>query len=197
MFWDKANIVVGKSIDITSKDVYEKATFICETRVDGLIINGSYEITDLSIKDDIEEGVEGGRGSITFFSKPSKYKKGDRWILTEDVRLLDNFYKKGQALEAVYATGSDSDWRLLIFAEETDGVNLIRNYNFKEQSRLVGKTSKTTIPNWNNTPKEAIVMLEDEIPTKYYNTSINVIGDEYGANYVITSENDEVIILDE
>ena len=197
MFWDKANIVVGKSIDITSKDVYGKATFICETTVDGLIINGSYEITDLSIKDDIEEGVEGGRGSVTFFSKPSKYKKGDRWILTEDTRLLDNFYKKGQALEAVYATGSDSDWRLLIFAEETDGVNLIRNYNFKEQSRLVGKTHKITIPNWNNTPKETIVELEDKIPTKYYNTSINVIGDEYGANYVITSENGEAIIFDE
>lgn len=196
-FWGKANNVIGKSIDITTKDVFGKATFICETTINGLTVTDSCEITDLSIKDDIEDGVEGGRGSVTFFSKPTKYKKGDRWVLTEDTRLLDNFYKKGQALEAVYATGNDSDWRLLIFASETDGVNLIRNYNFKEQTIAVGKTHKTIIPNWDNTPKEAIVLLDDEIPTEYYNTSINVIGDEYGANYVITSENGEMIIFDE
>ena len=193
LFWEKANNVVGKDIGITPKDVRERAIFTCETMINGLTVSDTYEITCLFIDD----GAKDEGGSTTFFSKPSKYKKGDRWILISDTRLLDNFYKKGQALEAVYATGSDSDWRLLIFADETDGVNLIRNYKFKEQIIPTSNTSKTTIPNWGDTPKEAIVMLEDEIPTKYYNTSINVIGDEYGTNYVITSENDEVIILDE
>ena len=194
LFWEKSNYVNGEYLYLTPQDVNEMSVFTCEATINGVIVSDSYELNCLFTDD----GGEEERGSVTFFSKPSEYKKGDRWILISDTRLLNNFYKKGQALEAVYATGNDSDWRLLIFADETDGVNLIRNYSFKERIIFDSYTSKTTtIPNWENTPKEAIVVLEDEIPINYYNTSINVIGDEYGANYVITSENDEVIILDE
>ncbi|HZK00005.1 MAG TPA: hypothetical protein VFC79_08360, partial [Tissierellaceae bacterium] len=146
---------------------------------------------------DIEEGVESGRGSMTFFVKPENYKKGDRWVLIQDTQLLNNYYKKGQALEAVYATGNDSDWRLLVFADETDGINLVRNYTYKERTLIVEGETEIITPHWENAPKEAFVTLDDEIPSEYYNTSINVIGDEYGANYVITSENGEAIIFDE
>ena len=62
-------------------------------------------------------------------------KKVTGWILTEDTQLLNNFYKKGQILEASYTTNSDSDWRLMLIEgdeEATEGINLIRNYDFKE-----------------------------------------------------------------
>jgi len=138
----------------------------------------------LSIKDDIENR----RGSKTFFAKPTEYKKGDRWILTEDTQLLNNFYKKGQILEATYTTNSDSDWRLMLIEgdeESTEGINLIRNYTFKEGAKHWGSI------------EGSIVGMDDEIPTDYYTPSINVLGDEYGYEYAITSENDELIILDE
>lgn len=138
----------------------------------------------LSIKDDIG----GERDNKTYFAKPAEYRRGDRWILTEDTQLLNNFYLKGQVLEAAYATNSDSDWRLMLIEggeEATEGINLIRNYNFKEGAK-----------HWGNI-EGSIVELEDELPTDFYSTSINVIGDEYGYEYAITSENDELIIFDE
>ena len=48
-----------------------------------------------------------------------------------------------------------------------------------------------------STPKEAIVSLTDAIPTEYYSTQLNILGDEYGASYGLTTEDDEIIILDE
>lgn len=62
-----------------------------------------------AIDDEIERVNTERAGSKTFFVKPTKYKKGDRWILTKDIQLLDNFYKKGQVLEVVYETNNDSD----------------------------------------------------------------------------------------
>ena len=135
-----------------------------------------------------KEEIEGSRGSVTFFAKPVKYKKGDRWILTEDIQLLNNYYLKGQILEASYATNSDSDWRLMLIEgdeEATEGINLIRNYTFKEGAKHWGAS------------EGSIVELGDELPTDFYTPSINVIGDEYGYEYAITSENDELIIFDE
>ena len=134
-----------------------------------------------------KEEIEGSRGSVTFFAKPVKYKKGDRWILTEDIQLLNNYYLKGQILEAAYATNSDSDWRLMLIEgdeEATEGINLIRNYTFKEGAKHWGAI------------EGSIVELGDELPTDFYTPSINVIGDEYGYEYAITSENDELIIFD-
>lgn len=135
-----------------------------------------------------KEEIDGSRGSVTFFAKPAKYKKGDRWILTEDIQLLNNYYLKGQILEATYATNSDSDWRLMLIEgdeEATEGINLIRNYDFREG-----------LVHW-GAIEGSIVELEDELPTEFYTPSINVIGDEYGYEYAITSENDELIIFDE
>ena len=75
---------------------------------------------------------------------------------------------------------------------------MVRNYTYKERTIIVeGETKIITTPHWENAPKEAFVTLDDEIPTEYHNTSINVIGDEYGANYIITSEDDEAIQFDE
>ena len=135
-----------------------------------------------------KEEMDRSRGSVTFFAKPVKYKKGDRWILTEDIQLLNNYYLKGQILEASYATSSDSDWRLMLIEgdeEATEGINLIRNYTFKEGAKHWGSI------------EGSIVGMDDEIPTDYYTPSINVLGDEYGYEYAITTENDELIIFDE
>lgn len=134
-----------------------------------------------------EENIDGA-GNKTYFAKPTEYRRGDRWILTEDTQLLDNFYLKGQILEAVYNTGEDSDWRLMLIEgdeEATEGINLIRNYDFREG-----------FAHWGNI-EGSIVELNDELPTEFYVPSINVIGDEYGYEYAITSENDELIIFDE
>jgi hypothetical protein len=68
--------------------------------------------------------------------------------------------------------------------EATEGINLIRNYDFREGSA-----------HWGNI-EGSIVELADELPTEFYVPSINVIGDEYGYEYAITSENDELIIFD-
>ena len=35
---------------------------------------------------------------MTFFAKPTNYKKGDRWVLVEDTPVRQNFYKKGKHL---------------------------------------------------------------------------------------------------
>ena len=203
-----------KEIDVlkpTNLDAQINAALI-KKDCNGTVVNGVLSITSLTanagyIDITIEYGgfkqtkrltlAQSKEGNMTFFAKPTNYKKGDRWVLVEDTQLLDNFYKKGQALEAVYATGNDSDWRLLVFADETDGINLVRNYTYKERTLIVEGETKIIIPHWENAPKEAFVMLDDEIPTEFYNTSINVIGDEYGANYIITSEDDEAIQFDE
>ena len=93
-----------------------------------------YDLSDWSYETEI---AIDGAGSKTYFAKPAKYRRGDRWILTEDTQLLDNFYLKGQILEAIYNTGEDSDWRLMLIEgdeEATEGINLIRNYDFREGS---------------------------------------------------------------
>lgn len=143
-----------------------------------------YDLSDWAYE--TEKNIEGA-GSKTYFAKPTEYRRGDRWILTEDTQLLDNFYLKGQILEAVYNTGKDSDWRLMLIEgdeEATEGINLIRNYDFREGFEHWGSI------------EGSIVELDDELPTEFYVPSINVIGDEYGYEYAITSENDELIIFD-
>lgn len=69
--------------------------------------------------------------------------------------------------------------------EATEGINLIRNYTFKEGNKHWGSI------------EGSIVELNDTLPTDYYIPSINVLGDEYGYEYAITTENDELIIFDE
>jgi len=181
-------------------EVWERDLLNDEIAVELLSIPAATLSIESQTKSEIEgAGTQGGggssashagdeRGNKTYFAKPDEYIRGDRWILTEDIQLLNNFYLKGQVLEAAYATNSDSDWRLMLIEgdeEATEGINLIRNYTFKEGAK-----------HWGNI-EGSIVELGDELPTEFYTPSINVLGDEYGYEYAITSENDELIILDE
>lgn len=134
--------------------------------------------------DNVEDELN--RKSTTFLFKPLKYKKKDQWILAEDIVLDGISYKKGQALYAVYETGSDSDWRRVIFDEEvktTDGVNLVRNYDFRYGLSLWGDTGE-------------IAETEEALPTEMYNTVVNVWGDEYSFNYAVSTDDNELISLD-
>lgn len=124
----------------------------------------------------------------TFYAKPKEYKKGDRWVLLQDVIIEGVEYKKGQVLEAVYETGTDIDWRLVMLEDEaktTDGINLLRNYDFRYG--LAFWTSGGSLNEFDETV----------LPEDFYRSSANVIGDEYGYNYAITTENNELIIWDE
>lgn len=127
----------------------------------------------------------------TFFAKPSSYVKGDTWFLLEDTVVGDIPYKKGTMLKAVYETGTEYDWRL-VFEEDktttTDGVNLIRNYDLRYNFSLWGDNGESL----DLTQEEY-----DSLPKEFYTREINVIGDEYGFNMAITSENNELIILNE
>ena len=94
-------------------------------------------------------------------------------------------------LKAAYSTGSEYDWRL-VFEEDptatTDGINLIRNYDLRYGFSLWGDDGE-----FGDLTEEEY----DALPTEFYTKEINVVGDEYGFNMAITSENNELIIWDE
>jgi len=127
--------------------------------------------------------------NTTFFAKPTSYVKGDTWFLMEDMVVGEIPYKKGTMLKAVYSTGSDYDWRL-VFEEDptqtTDGINLIRNYDLRLGMTLWGGASGYG----ELTPEE-----DKGLPKEFYVKPINVIGDEYGYNMAIVTENNELITL--
>ncbi|HRS68458.1 MAG TPA: hypothetical protein P5564_07600, partial [Paludibacteraceae bacterium] len=127
----------------------------------------------------------------TFFAKPSSYVKGDTWFLLEDAVVGDIPYKKGTMLKAVYETGTEYDWRL-VFEEDqtttTDGINLIRNYDLRYGFSLWGGDGEFG----DFTDEEY-----DALPTEFYTKKINVVGDEYGFNMAITSEDNDLIIWNE
>ena len=133
-----------------------------------------------NIEDEVDSKTQ------VFFSKPTKYKKFDVWILSADTVLNNVSYKKGQILHAVYETKTDFDWRLMQLEDETkttDGINLVRNYDFRYGLSLwgvVGEIGETT----------------DVMPTDFYNPTTEVWGDEYGYNYAVTTDNDELILLE-
>lgn len=127
----------------------------------------------------------------TFFAKPSSYVKGDTWFLLEDAVVGDIPYKKGTMLKAVYETGTEYDWRL-VFEEDqtttTDGINLIRNYDLRYGFSLWGGDGE-----FGDLTDEEY----DALPTEFYTKKINVVGDEYGFNMAITSEDNDLIIWNE
>ncbi len=129
--------------------------------------------------------------NTTYFSKPSKYKKGDTWFLLEDTVVGGILYKKGTLLQAVYETGTEYDWRKVIVDDETnttDGINLIRNYDLRYGFSLWGDLG---------TSGELTQVEFDALPKEFYVKKTNVLGDEYGYEYALGSEQDEIIILDE
>lgn len=129
--------------------------------------------------------------NTTFFAKPRKYKKGDTWFLLEDTVVGGILYKKGTLLQAVYETGTEDDWRQIIYddpTDTTDGINLIRNYDLR-----YGFT------NWGGEGQfgEFTQVELDALPEEFYVREYNVLGDEYGYEYALTTDDDELIILDE
>ena len=80
----------------------------------------------------------------------------------------------------------------LVFEEDptatTDGINLIRNYDLRYGFSLWGDDGE-----FGDLTEEEY----DALPTEFYTKEINVVGDEYGFNLAITSENNELIIWDE
>lgn len=116
--------------------------------------------------------------STTFFARPSVYKKGDVWILEADIMLEGMQYFKGEILHAVYETGTDIDWRRVHLGDETkttDGINLVRNYDFR-----YGLT------HWGGVGELGELEPSEELPTEFYDPVIPVIGDEYGYGLALT-----------
>lgn len=129
--------------------------------------------------------------NTTFFAKPRKCKKGDTWFLLEDTVVGGILYKKGTLLQAVYETGTEHDWRQIIYddpTDTTDGINLIRNYDLR-----YGFT------NWGGAGEFGELTQEefDALPKEFYKREYNVLGDEYGYEYALSTNDDELIILDE
>jgi hypothetical protein len=139
--------------------------------------------------EDVSNEVSGK--NTTFFAKPTSYVKGDTWFLLEDTIVGGISYKKGTMLKAAYATGTEYDWRL-VFEEDptatTDGINLIRNYDLRYGFSLWGDEGE-----FGELTQEEY----DSLPKDFYTKEVKVVGDEYGFNLAITSENNELIIWDE
>ena len=129
--------------------------------------------------------------NTTFFAKPRKYKKGDTWFLLDDTVVGGILYKKGTLLQAVYETGTEDDWRQIIYddpTDTTDGINLIRNYDLRYGfthwggSGLFGEFTQAEL---------------EALPQEFYIREYNALGDEYGYEYALTTDDDELLILDE
>jgi hypothetical protein len=100
-------------------------------------------------------------------------------------------YKKGTLLQAVYETGTEDDWRQIIYddpTDTTDGINLIRNYDLRYGfthwggSGLFGEFTQAEL---------------EALPQEFYIREYNALGDEYGYEYALTTDDDELLILDE
>jgi len=157
-----------------------------------LLAGQSKSQTDLLIlRNEIDYRFEEAGKNTTFFAKPKKYKKGDTWFLLEDTVVGEILYKKGTLLQAVYETGTEHDWRQIIYddpTDTTDGINLIRNYDLR-----YGFT------NWGGAGQFGELTQEefDSLPKEFYTREYNVLGDEYGYEYALSTDDDELIILDE
>ncbi len=158
--------------------------------------NGNWYIWDTTLnppryRDTGIKADEAKYKNTTYFAKPTDYIKGDTWFLLEDTVVGGILYKKGTMLKAAYSTGSEYDWRL-VFEEDqtttTDGVNLLRNYDLRYGFSLWGDVGEFG---------DLTEVEYDALPTEFYTKEINVVGDEYGFNMAITSENNDLIIWNE
>lgn len=141
---------------------------------------------------DRNERLKGMFGkNTTFFALPTKYKKGDTWFLLEDTIVGGILYKKGTLLQAVYETGTENDWRQIIYddpTDTTDGINLIRNYDLR-----YGFSHWGGVGEFGELTQSEL----DALPKEFYTREYNVLGDEYGYEYALTTDDDELLIIDE